>query len=470
MSIKIYITIITANIENLLSGGLLFGWSSMNYVFTEEGYFNSTCNDSTLQSNSNTSTLICPEQQYNLQLVYTIAGSLNLVFQIVGGVILDRFGTWFMRTIGCLLFIIGCLFFAFSTTNISWVLYPALALLAIGGIFLFISNIQIANLMPKARGTIISLLNGSLIASSMIPTIGKTAYENGYSLKTISIFMCFLGILSLLRTYFLMPKTFIPYRVANNFYYGIQELFSKTQRQDELEVLLDDTYVEDTEDTNTVPEVSLKSCVFNSIFLLGSLSAALQQFRIMFFVAILNSWLKNIIPNDKLLLSFYISFFGYIQVTSLLFAPLNGALFDILLNYYNKSTLAPMQARYRALCIVCLMGSLASAFSSICALISSAPLQYFTFVSYVIANVLSFSNISSLIIQCFPMKYFGTLFGVVILVWAAVSTLQYPLYYIAIRYLHSNFLFVNILMSIFMCITFSNPINLFYLSTIAQAT
>ena len=465
MSFKIYLTIITAGFESILAGGIIFGWSSIDYVLTNEGYFNSSCNISIAASDKINSTIyICPSQQYNLELIYTLAAVFAMSFNIVGGVILDYLGSWAVRSMACCLYTGSCLTIAFSTIEIAWILYPAVIILAVSGFMLFSTNMQTANLIPTARGTILNLLNGALIASLGVMTFVKAAYQDGISTKDVFLFLACIGILMLFRTFFLMPVKIIPYDVPENFYFGIKEICNTSNKIPEAEHLLDEPEVADGNDVK-VPQKSLKSSMLTSIYILGIFTSVMQQFRISFFIEELNTWLEYMMPNNKLGVSFYISLFGYFQFTGLVFAPLNGLLFDLLTKYYRKkSTLDPEQIKYRVLSIVCGISCSAAVLCAAFILIPLPRLQYATFILSVISNAYTMANISALIIQCFPMEQFGRLYGFMCFMSAIVSSLQFPFYYIGVHYFHNNFMVVNSVLLAVIILTLAHPINLYRLS------
>ena len=467
MSFKAYLTVITGILESVLSGGFIFGWSSLDYILTNEGYFNSSCtgNKSIAASgNANSTIFICPSQQYNLELIYTLITVTSTLLNVVGGVIFDYLGTWVIRSIASVLFTFSCLAIAFSTREIAWILYPSAITLGITGFFLFTTNIQTANLFPKARGTILNVLNGALIASIGVTSFVKAAYQDGISLKAIFIFLSFIGLLMLLRTFFLMPKKIFPYDVPENFYFGIKELCNKTNKIEEAAPLLEESEIAD-DYGDKASEKSLKASMLSSIFMLGTFTVCVQQFRIFFFIEELNSWLEYMMPSSKNEVTFYIGLFGYIQFTGLAFAPLNGLVFDFLTKHYQKkNTLSPEQIKYRVLSVVCTISYCSAVLCAAFILIPSPKLQYATFLLSVISDAYTLGNVSALIIQCFPMRYFGVLYGMIWFFDAIITSLQYPLYYIGVHYYHNNFLVVNAAAFVLVVLTAVHPINLYRMS------
>ena len=287
MNIKNFINLFTGILETIIAGGILYGWSSLNYILTKKGYFNSSCHTSSKLINQTSTKSLCASQQYNLQLVLTLGMTISLSFLAVSGVVMDRLGTWTIRTICSLIFTLSCLVIAFSTPNTSWVLYPSATLLSAGGLGLLVANCQSANLFPKFRGLIINVLNAASEVSIAVLTIVKILYEQyNVSLKVAFVFLAITGVLFFIRTFFLTAKLRIPYNIPSGYYYGITECctkYSKTNEHNETTQLINkDVPVQDDKtDEEAATKINhheenvaedLKSCVFNSIYILGVFS------------------------------------------------------------------------------------------------------------------------------------------------------------------------------------------------------
>ena len=466
MTVKYFFTVFSTIIETICLTEIVYGWSSFDFILTAEGYFIFSCNSSSKEAVNNTM-VVEHCQQYNLELVYTLAATIGLMSGIVWGLILDCFGTWTLRAISCIMFISSSLMVAFSYQEISWILYPAFILISASGIGIYTSNGQVGNLYPRFRGLIVNLINGAFIASIFVGTAAKSAYQSGISLKAIFLFLAFLGVLGFMRTFFLMPKGIIPHTLPNNYYYGIKECCLQSLTENEDKYLLDnkESAVTADEYKNKMPELSLKLCILTSIYLLAVYSSTVQELRLDFFIEALNSWLRYLIPNNTSLISLQLSSFGYVQTVALLATPINGLIFDKLLNYFRENpNLSSKQANLRSLSIVCCICSSSTILYSTLNLAPWVNLQYVTFTLTVISGSFTSSNLELLILQCFPMKYFGTLLGIAIFCWALATPLQYLLYYIAIHYCNGNFLVANVFMLVLSITTLMHPLNLYRLS------
>ena len=466
MIVKKSLTVITGLIETMAISSIVFNWSSMDYMLTSEGYFASGCNVTNVTSSKkNSGSFICHSQQYILNLIYTLALFIATVATLGAGLIFDRFGTRFLRNLSTVVFMGSCCAVAFSTTETAWILFPALICLGCSGPFFYLTNVQTSNLFPKLRGTIINLLNGAGNASLAVTTLMKYAYDQGVSLKAIFIFLAFLGVLLILRTYFLLPKILIPYDVPENFNYGVTvECQAKQEESPENQPLVQEEQTLDAgiNSKNTPSTVSLKSSVFSSIMILGTLSYALQSLRFAFYAEAFDSWLTYLLPHNSALVSFNISAFGYIQLSSLVLAPLNGAVYDLLYHYFqNRGALSFRQAKTKSLSVLCLICSSSTIIYSIFTLIDVIDLQYVSYIFVTMSDTFQSANISLLIIQLFPMAQFGTLYGISGVCTAIIMTMQYPLFYVGVHYFDGNFLVVNIIALLFSVATLAHPSNLY---------
>ena len=477
--IKKLLTVITSIIEIFAASGMIFGWSELDYVFTQKGYFSAKCNVSTLNQTFNLH--LCKTQQYNLELILTLSLVLSTFCSVFGGFIMDRYGTMVFRTFSTCMFVVGGLAIAFSTPQVSWILYPGIIILTTGGIFLYISVLQTANLFPKYRGIIVNVLNGATGASFMISTFVKDAYEAGISLFAIFLFIAIVvGSFATLRTYFLMPRVLIPFAVSEQFSYGIGEYCNGTKSsfddesaeqtrllsQSSAENINSEIGQESKHDKNehnfhVADTPSIKSSMLNSLYILGTFSLVVQWFRVNFFVESFDVWLKYLIPHNPQLLSFDISLFGYVQILCIVFTLLNGGIFDLFYGYFKKKKFSQKQATLKTMVIVCLTSSLVSIAYSIFTLIDNSQLQYASMILFAYANIAPGANLSLLLIQIFPMQQFGTLYGFANCLVGIATAIQYAFFYVAIHYYDGNFFVVNVIVLIPVIFTLAHPANVY---------
>ncbi|XP_071505254.1 equilibrative nucleobase transporter 1-like [Diadema antillarum] len=159
----------------------------------------------------------CPEQDSQLQLVYSLATAAQPVCMFPVGYFFDRFGTLLSRLVASLLILSGYLLMAFSSAEYSALLFPATILFTIGGALLLLSSMQVGNLFPSQRSTAISIVNSMYSGSVIIFLIQKTVYEAGFAFDVFFFLMAASVALMGINTALCLPRTFIPWPLPNNY-------------------------------------------------------------------------------------------------------------------------------------------------------------------------------------------------------------------------------------------------------------
>ena len=97
--------------ETLLFAGIVFGWASLVYILKQEGYYSHLCITSNSTNDPSVTDLpfqdsvtesghyfhSCPEQDAQLQLVFTVATFSYEFLLLPLGLLMDKLGTLFMR-------------------------------------------------------------------------------------------------------------------------------------------------------------------------------------------------------------------------------------------------------------------------------------------------------------------------------------------------------------------------------------
>ncbi|XP_071489497.1 equilibrative nucleobase transporter 1-like [Diadema antillarum] len=260
-------------LEILVHGGIIFGWPSLIIVLKDMGYFGDECPESsdiantteaggvrdaiTMATNIQTGetlTASCPEQDARLQLVYSLATAAQTVCMFPLGFFFDRFGTLLSRLVVSLLIVSGYLLMAFSSAEYSALLFPATILFTAGGALLLLSSLQVGNLFPSQRSTVISVMNGMYSGSVIIFLIQRTAYEVGFPFVVFFFLMAASVVLMGINTALCLPRTFIPRPLPSNYRLpgcrGLREHSSGDQQADavtaeEKNVFINEAYEDD---------------------------------------------------------------------------------------------------------------------------------------------------------------------------------------------------------------------------------
>ena len=433
--VKNIISIATAVIEGIFFTGIIFGWPSLSYVLKEEGYFG----DSTRAI-----------QDQNLILVAIVSFALMSIAVLPSGYILDKCGTWVTRTIAVVMYATASLMVINSSPEVSWILYPAMICFAASGQIFLMTNVQVGNFFSPIRATIINFLSGAFDTSAFVFLIMKFAYDYGFSLKTIFIITLLCSIFPLIRTFLLLPKSYVPYPLPKDFTYGIKNCFPSNKNTN---------IVQQSSSYESIDQRTLTSCVCSMEFWLTVAQNTILSFRYCFFTCTFNVWMQPLVSNEDEY-STYVNWYGTIQLFGILLCPLNGLITDAFLkkflnNYSN--TVAERKAVSMSLLATSTLGII----FSILVCIPNAPIQYASFVLLCAFRGFVYGSWSSSISILFPMEHFGKLFGISRLLFGVIELLQIPISHYILNNWNGDFLTVNICLVFVTAMTIINPILLF---------
>ncbi|XP_077388971.1 equilibrative nucleobase transporter 1-like [Festucalex cinctus] len=449
---------ITGMVESLFFAGIMFGWASLVFLLKSQGFFGSFCVNTT---NSNgTQVQDCRGQDEQFSLVFTIASFMNNFLTFLNGVIFDRFGTLVARLFGLALHTGGILMLAFATPALSMLLYPALSSIAVGGMMLSVTNMQVANLFGAHRSTIITVYNGAFDTSSGVFLIVKLVYEAGISLRASSLFLAAGSIHHVLRTIFLFPRTLIPYPIPDHYKYGIS--CSRSRKSNEtvqtvFQIPMDEEPRAENEPEK--PEKTFRECVLSKFFVFVLIWLSVIQLRHLLFIGTLNPVLERLADGDTSVVSQYINVFAITQMCGLLVSPINGFIMD---RHKRKPAVAGMseaEADLNSAVVSFFLTSVQALVFSICASIPVLPLQYFTFVMQMVNYSFLYGGMAAFVTQAFPPCHFGKLYGLILGLSAVFSLLQYACFAVVEELLDGDPLYVNIALTVLILFSFCHPVN-----------
>ncbi|KAM4749873.1 solute carrier family 43 member 3a [Anableps anableps] len=473
---RYWLTLISGMLECLCFAGVVFGYTSLVFVLKEDQYFSELCSNNTGSSSS--STLMekdCRSQDEQFSLVFTITSFLNNFLSLINGYLFDRFGTMVTRLLAISLYTAGTLFVAFSSAAYSLMLFPALSCIAVGGILLLMTNIQVGNLFAAHRSTIITLYNGAFDSSSAVFLIIKILYEQGISLHSSFIALSLCSIIHVARTFLLMPRTHIPYPLPPYYTYGVNcgdtssynveqakrmKAATSTFGQD-LSGNDEKTRLDETEAENTEKVESFKSCVLSWFFLWHLLWLSILQLRHYLFIGTLNARLSRLARNDPTLVSQYTNAFAMTQLCGVFCAPWNGLILDRHKGRPRAAGETEQDADLRSSSLSLFLTSLQCLLFSVCASIPVLPLQYLTFILQVLNRSFLYGGNAAFISIAFPAYHFGKLFGLVMSLSAVISLLQYPCFALVKGALRGDPFYVDIALTLLTALVFIHPANIF---------
>ncbi|XP_047434486.1 equilibrative nucleobase transporter 1-like [Mugil cephalus] len=460
--LRYWLTLATGVVECLCFAGVVFGYASLVFVLKDIGYFSDLCaSDPNSYSSQNGTGQVsgCRRQDEQFSLVFTIASFLNNFLNIVNGYLFDRFGTMVTRLLGICLYTTGTILVTFSGASLSQLLFPALSCIAVGGIVFLLTNMQVGNLFPAHRSTIITLYNGAYDSSAAVFLIIKVLYEQGISLQTSFLILSLCSIIHLVRTFLLMPRTHIPYTLPPCYTYGVScgQTGSSNAEQ---------TRDSTTEEDNTTPEpqdtvASFRSCVSSWFFLWHLLWLSIMQLRHYLFIGTLNPMLNRLANDEPSLVSQYTNAFAMTQLFGVLCAPWNG----LILDRHKGKPLAPgeteQEADLRSCSLSLFLTALQCLLFSVCTSIPVLPLQYLTFVLQVINRSFLYGGNAAFISIAFPARHFGKMYGLVLSLSAVFSLLQYPCFTLVKGVLGGDPFYVDVALTLLTLLAFIHPAYVF---------
>ncbi|XP_057700173.1 equilibrative nucleobase transporter 1-like isoform X2 [Corythoichthys intestinalis] len=424
-----WLTLLSGMFECLCFAGVVFGYASLVFVLKEDGYFSQLC---VVDPDRNGTTTVkdCTSQDEKFALVFTIASFLNNFMNLFSGILFDYFGTMVTRLLAICLYTTGTLLVTISNAMSSILLFPALSCIAVGGMLLLMTNLQVGNLFATHRSTIITLYSGAFDSSSAVFLIIKY------------------------YTYGLKCGKSNSYNVEQNM---TEEGLTFTGKpRCRMNKPKDET------DLNPSGEVaSFRSCVLSWFFLWQLLWLSIMQLRHYLFIGTLNPMLIRLAQNDANLVSRYTNAFALTQLCGVLCSPWNGLILDRHKGKPRSPGETEREADLRSSLLSLFLTALQCLLFSLCASIPSLPLQYFTFVLQVINRSFIYGGNAAFINIAFPACHFGKLYGLVMSMSAVISLLQYPCFALIRGPLGGDPFYVDIALTLITLVVFIHPLFVF---------
>ncbi|XP_047208760.1 equilibrative nucleobase transporter 1-like [Girardinichthys multiradiatus] len=462
LSARHCLTFATGLVECLCFAGAVFGWASLVFVLKVDGYFSSLCFNST--GVNDTQILDCSAQDEQFSLIFTITAFMNNFLTLPNGFLYDHFGTTVARLFAIFLYTVGTLMVAFSSPALPYLLFPALPFMAVGGILFLISNMQVGNLFGSHRSTIINLYNGAFDSSSALFLIIKLLHESGVSLRAAFLFLSACSVFHILRTFFLLPRSFIPYPLPDRYVYGIscdaiQTVSSELTANGHTQSAVEDTLF--TKDVPFKQEKTFRECLLSRFFVCHLLWLSLMQLRHYLFIGTLNPMLQRLTEGDSSLVSQYTNAFAFTQLCAVLCGPCNGLIMDRHRSKPRAAGETEHEADLRASVLSLFLTVLQCLLFSLCASTPYLRLQYLTFILQVLNRSFLYGGIAAFISVAFPSCHFGKLYGLAMSLSASFSLLQYPCFALVNGALGGDPLYVNIGLTLLSLLAFIHPLYVY---------
>ena len=478
MGVQDKLALVTTFVETLLVCGVVFGWSAIEPVFIELGYFKEVVSTASppLSANSMTSNSTGPQVE-KLSLVFAVSSGSPALFVLFFGYVLDRYGGWVTRGAFVTSLSLGFLLVAVSGVSTSWLLFPAMTLLAVSGNVILMSNIPVANLFPRHHALVVALISGAFDSSTAVFLLVQTLYNAGVDFNAMFYLLASLGALMHARTFLLMPKDTIPRRLPVEFEYGYKELpcsgtevklSAKQSYTDKFAHHDDhDEHDDDHDDTSTLVESKdhMKTTATFSDHLRDPLTwtnvvhYVILTFRITTFVGSFNQFNKFISEDTGGGDAQLALFFSLMLSVSGAFSPLCGLLIDACERMYER-TLPQNIAALKANNVAFVVTDLLTVAFSVLVMVPAVEVQYASVCLHVLSRAFLFSVTPSFVTVYFPSRFFGRLFALPITVAGVALLLQYPLTVLLQQVLGNDFTIVNAVLLFLSLLALVHPIVL----------
>ncbi|XP_060571702.1 equilibrative nucleobase transporter 1-like [Ruditapes philippinarum] len=472
-----------AFMEVVLFGGVIFGWGSLVFILKEEGFYLDYCTHEETGNNSNivlsetlTSVTVsnssidkpsytfldgnnstsafrgrnadgmlrgCPEQESKLNLWFSISVSFMYLSFAGIGYLIRHIGTRYTRAIFFFIYLIGTLCLAFTSPEIPWLLLPGLSCIGIAGLTMLATNLQVSNLHPHLRSTIVAIFTGLFDFSSVNKQLVRIAYESGIPRRTSYIFISVLfAVIIATSTLFFLPKMNIGEDYVNeqkrrrnsckqekardrNDKAPKEENNEKLLKMHEKELVVISDNV-DLKELMEQPKPSLMSVVFSVTYMLHLYWLFVHALRFVTFIGQINVWLENIFEGDESKVGQMLAIFSYMTMGAIGSALLCGFVYDFMRKRYIncgkiKSVYIPVVL---PMCLVIFY----SVGTTVLCYIKHAVAPYFAFALFTLFRTSLFTVAVAFVGDAFPLDYFGVLFGFIQLSAGIAGLAQYPLF------------------------------------------
>ena len=186
------LTLIFTSVETVLVGGTFYGWSNLQNVFVQEGFFSTQ--NSTLQVE-------------RLNLVSTLSTTTGALISVLFGFLIDAKGFWFSRSV--ILAVVAFSYVLFSLSNVinNYIVFAGGIVLLAGNLGVWTANCRISGLFPGYELVYGYLINGCGQSSyGTFYLFNRLYFRFGVSFETIFYLAALFTLLSHAHTFLLFPS------------------------------------------------------------------------------------------------------------------------------------------------------------------------------------------------------------------------------------------------------------------------
>jgi MFS family permease len=377
---------------SLTLSGVVFGWPAVVIMLQDQGVYQYLCEPG--------ATLPCQAQILRFNLVFVVASTGFACAVLPMGIVLDRWGPKICSCMGSVLLVAGSIMFAFADPPHFDGFLPGYLLMGLGGPPVVFSCMHLANLFPQKKGTIITLLNVALDASSLVFVIMGDIYRAAPQLFRYKVM--FLGFAALPALSLIVALVLWPMRAY-------------------VAVAPPDVHIQHTS-AEVKEDSSFKEQVTSLVFWLCATFTTLNLFRVNYYIATVGGQMleftSDVLPlanatmtENQVKAELFTSIFAYfLPIVGVLSFPMIGFLLDRLGLYLSIWILVASGIVYGILSVLTFV---------------PIEVQLITFIFVAFFRALLFSAMATYVAAAFAFQHFGKLWGVVFLFGGIVNLAEY---------------------------------------------
>lgn len=504
-----YLMTVWAFFECLFFAGILYGWSSLVFIFKDEGIYSDLCDTTTetedgynithgpqnytdplivgtvtaesikygnaTDSRTNLTRLlpvnttdsmgdiqvngrvVCKEQDSIMSLCFTVSSAIFCISCVVMGQINYKLGTRPTRFIAFGIFVAGALCMAFISKAVPWLMFPGLTFIGVGGLPVFVTNNQVANLFKTGSSSVVGLMCGAYDMSAAVFLMIKIAHQNGFSRRNMFFVLLGLHFLTLVSTQKFLPKGFIQKKSFGN---STEEKVDKPDKSTRENLLIQENMPSRRRRLSIADIQPLSSYLRQPLFITHNIWLCLLQLRFYYFIGNLNTFLNRVLNNDTDKVSYFTNVCFYTMMGGLLSSFLVGIVYDGQKAIFKKGN----TKLYRCLMPALLPLSLASVFAILLSVLVLTPTEaviYIIFIVMTLYRSFLYSMAAAFINAIFPSQYFAVLYGVTMITAGVFSIFQYALFSWAEAYMKAPF-HVDIFLLCVCVLTLGHPVYMWF--------
>ncbi|XP_023209403.1 solute carrier family 43 member 3-like isoform X1 [Centruroides sculpturatus] len=405
--------------------------------------------------------LNCTAQDKMLNLAFTIGSFCVGLSAVIWGFLIDKWGLRPVRLLLNAFITTGAVLLSITSSEMPYFLFPALILMCLAAVPLRIANLQVANLFPKQRSTIITLYSGAFSASAAVFIIMKYVFDAGCRWEwvcailviasgfmfpaTLFIFPCkripeygeerkllFKGISEISTIY---PEYFGKFSVLPSSPNNIRKLSNETVQDTSRDWTLstdstNSSEISENSSTNTTSDdPALKDSLLSFSFFIHLYWFSWLLMATINYAGSLNLWLERITNNVKNA-GWYTQVYGLAQLFALILAPVGGMLMDLRTNRAIKEDDPDLRKLkvYQSGFWPLLLTTVNQGAIQICRFFNTVNAVYISVVFITILRSLLVAVATAYLRIRFPATHFNKLLGIMSTIAGMFTLLQYPLF------------------------------------------